>query len=216
MTEPTKEELLHTKAGTFDTDSLTFTGLRGDVSKHLDRARLTAAIAALPPAPLDEGWVELLVARGPAGERFLPRDVVLTVEGGMPSDRWTGAGKVEPDTQLATTRADVARVIANGQPLELHGDNLFLHLDISPDNLPPGTTIRLGQALVRVTPRAHNGCKKWVQRFGLDAMQLNMAPSHRAMRLRGIYLRVIENGRVAVGDRAVVLERAELPAEVAR
>ncbi|HRI63978.1 MAG TPA: hypothetical protein PK156_07060 [Polyangium sp.] len=214
MTEPTKEELLETKAGTFDTNQLAFTGLRGDASKHLDRARLEAAIAALPPAPLDEGLVELLVARGPEGERILPREVMLTVEGGMPGDRWADASSDDPDSQLATARADVARVIANGQPLELHGDNLYLHLDISPDNLPPGTTVRLGQALLRVTPRAHNGCKKWVQRFGLDAMQLNVAQSHRAMRVRGIYLQVIENGLVAVGDRAVVVERARAPAEV--
>jgi hypothetical protein len=209
MREPTKEELLDTKSGTFDTDALTFIGLRGDVGKHLDRARLEAAIAALLPAPRDEGRLEFLVARGPAGERFLPREVVLTVEGGMPGDRWAAEGKNKPNGQLATTRADVARVIANGQPLELHGDNLFLHLDLSPDNLPPGSTLRLGEALLRVTPQAHNGCKKWVQRFGLNAMQLNMAPSHRAMRLRGIYLQVIEDGRVAVGDRAVVVARSQ-------
>lgn len=209
MSEPTKEELLATKSGAFDTDSLSFTGLRGDVHKHLDRTRLEAAIAALPPAPLDEGKVELLVARGAEGERFLPQEVVLTVEGGMPGDRWANEGKDKPDHQLATTRADVARVIANGQPLELHGDNLFLHLDLSPENLPPGSTLRLGEALLRVTPQAHNGCKKWVQRFGLDAMQLNMAASHRAMRVRGIYLQVIEAGRVAVGDRVVVVKRAQ-------
>lgn len=217
MSEPTKEELLETKPGTFDTNSLAFVGMRGDASHHLDRARLESAIAKLPPPPLNEGSVELLVARGAEGERSLPREVVLTVEGGMPGDRWAKDWKDKPDHQLATTRADLARVIANGQPLEMHGDNLFLHLDLSPENLPPGSTLRLGEALLRVTPQAHNGCKKWVQRFGLDAMQLNMAPSHRALRVRGIYLQVVEEGRVAVGDRVVVVERAQpdvKPAEV--
>jgi MOSC domain-containing protein YiiM len=127
----------------------------------------------------------------------------------MPGDRWAIDYRDQPDSQLATTRADVARVIANGQPLELHGDNLFLNLDISPDNLPPGSMVRLGEALLRVTPKAHNGCKKWVQRFGLDAMQLNMAASHRVMRLRGIYFHVVESGRVAVGDRVIVISRPQ-------
>jgi len=211
MADLTKQALLHTKAGTLDTDSLSFTGLRGDVRKHLDRARLEAAISALPPAPRSEGKVELLVARGPGGERSLPHEVVLTVDGGMPGDRWAGNDKYGPHYQLAATRADVARVIANGQPIELHGDNLYLHLDLSRDNLPVGSIVRLGSALLCVTPQAHNGCKKWAQRFGLDAMQLNVAPSHRALRLRGIYFQVVENGRVAVGDRAAVIERIQEP-----
>ena len=79
MTEPTKDELLQTEPGTFDTESLSFEGLRGDRSKHLDRGALVDGIAALPAPPRDEGRLELLVARGPAGERGLPTDVELTV-----------------------------------------------------------------------------------------------------------------------------------------
>lgn len=54
---------------------------------------------------------------------------------------------------------------------------------------------------------AHNGCKKWVQRVGLDAMQLNLAPEFAAQHLRGIYLRVIEEGVVSVGDEVRVIRR---------
>src|SRR5262245_56381746 len=111
----------------------------------------------------------------------------------MPGDRWFGQDKYGPEYQLATTRADFARVICNGQPLELHGDNLFLHLDLSSSNLPQGSLLRLGQALVCVTPKAHNGCKKWVQRFGLAPMQLNLDPAFRSWRVRGLYLRVVED-----------------------
>jgi len=207
MTEPTKAQLLEMKAERFDVESLRFEGLRGDVQRHLSRAQLEAALAQLQPAPCDQGRVDLLVARGPAGERQLPSEVVLTAAGGMPGDRWV-TGDYGPDYQLATARSDFARLIANGQPLELHGDNLFLHLDLSSNNLPPGSLVRLGSALLRVTPVAHNGCKKWVQRFGLDAMQLNLAPEYRKLHLRGIYLQVVEDGRVRVSDLAQVVERA--------
>jgi hypothetical protein len=206
MREPTQEELLESDARSFDTGSLSFTGLRGDVRRHLDRAELVTRLDALSPAPRDRGRVELLVARGPDGERAVLREARLTVEGGMPGDRWCD-GKQGPDAQLATARADVARLIANGQPLELHGDNLYLDLDLSAANLPAGTRLRLGEALVEVTPKPHNGCKKWVQRFGLAPMQLNLAPEYRGMRLRGMYLRVVEDGLVRQHDAVLVLAR---------
>ncbi|HEY6726641.1 MAG TPA: MOSC domain-containing protein [Polyangiaceae bacterium] len=210
MGQVTTAELLEAIPGRLDTDSLAFTGLRGDRTRHLNRTALEAAVAGLPHPPKDEGMVELLVARGPNGERELPQAAVLTAEGGMPGDRWATEKRYGPEFQLATTRADFARLVANGQPLELHGDNLYLTLDLSSENLPAGSRLRLGQALVQVTPQPHNGCKKWVQRFGLDAMQLNLAPTHRHLHLRGIYLQVIEAGRASVGDRVVVVSRATL------
>lgn len=208
MHQVTTAALLEATPGELDTDSLVFTGLRGDRSRHLSRAALESALAALPEAPKDAGTLELMVARGKRGERELPEAVMLTPEGGMPGDRWVHDKRYGPAFQLATARVDFARVIANGQPLELHGDNLYLHLDLSSENLPAGSLLRLGQALVQVTPQAHNGCKKWVQRFGLDAMQLNLASAYRHLHLRGIYLQVIEAGRVRIGDAIVVVSRA--------
>jgi len=204
MRQVSTAELREATPGSVDTDSLAFSGLRGDRTRHLSRSALEAALARLPEPPKDAGTLELMVARGPNGERHLPECVVLTPEQGMPGDRWVSDDRYGPEYQLATTRADIARLVANGQPLELHGDNLYLHLDLSARNLPTGSRLRLGDALVRVTHQAHNGCKKWVQRFGLDAMQLNLAPAYRHLHLRGIYLEVIEVGRVRLGDPVVV------------
>lgn len=207
MPDPNTQQLLGAEPAELNTDSLSFVGLRGDSRRHLSRAALVAAIEQLPPVPRDEGTLELMVARGKAGERTLPEEVMLTVEGGMPGDRWASDDRYGPAFQLATTRFDFARLIANGQPLELHGDNLYLHLDLSSKNLPAGSLLRLGQTLLRVTRQAHNGCKKWVQRFGLAPMQLNLAPQYRHLHLRGIYLQVIESGCVRKGDKVSVLER---------
>lgn len=203
--EVTTNDLLAAKS--FDSESLRFVGPRGDASKHLSRAALIEALTALPPAPHDAGSVDLLVARGDLGERELPRKVKLTVNGGLSGDRWGRQQKYGPGYQLATTRTSYARVVANGQRLELHGDNLFFELDLSRDNLPAGSLLRVGHAITRVTEVPHNGCKKWVQRFGLHAMQLNMTPEYQQLRLRGLYLTVLEEGWVDVGDRVVVLER---------
>ena len=204
MRQVTTEELREATPGSVDTDSLAFSGLRGDRTRHLSKSAIEAALARLPEPPKDTGTLELMVARGPKGERQLPDQVVLTPELGMPGDRWASDDRYGPEYQLATTRADIARLVANGQPLELHGDNLYLHLDLSAHNLPAGSLLRLGDALLQVTRQAHNGCKKWVQRFGLDAMQLNLAPAYRHLHLRGIYLEVVEAGRVRVGDPVVV------------
>lgn len=206
--DPTKEALLAASPGSIDTESLRFMGRRGDPTKHLSRAELVRRLHALPKAPRDRGTVDLLVARGETGERLLHRSARLTRAGGMPEDRWSADDRYGPEYQLATMQSDYARVIANEQPMDLHGDNLYLNLDLSAGNLPTDSIVRLGGALLRVTTQAHNGCKKWVQRFGLAPMKLNLDPEYRLLRLRGIYLEVIEDGEVAVGDAATVVERA--------
>ncbi len=205
MTELTTADLLVASKDAVDTERLEFVGLRGDPSRHLGRTALLAALKALPPAPTSCGTLDLIVARGSSGERALPRHARLTVERGLESDRWSQQTKYGAEYQLATTRTDFSRVVANGQPLELHGDNLFVDLDLSKANLPVGSLLRIGSALLTVTPMAHNGCKKWVQRFGLDAMQLNMAPEFAGIHLRGIYLRVTKDGEISVGDTVHVI-----------
>jgi len=104
-------------------------------------------------------------------------------------------------------RRDIAALIANGQPLTLFGDNLFVDLDISQENLPAGTRLQLGECVVEVTPEPHTGCRKFSDRFGQDALRFTTIPRIREHNLRGIHWKVIESGEVRVGDSITVISR---------
>ena len=179
----------------------------GDAVRHLPGDALERGYTALAQPPVDRGRIALIVARDEAGVRGTPARATLTPEEGVPGDAWQRVASHRPECQLAVMRADVARLIANGQALSLFGDNLFVDLDLSTENLPPGTRLRAGGALLEVTPEPHNGCLKFRGRFGGDALRLTAKPAYRAHHLRGIYMRVIESGPVAVDDAIEVLER---------
>ena len=168
---------------------------------------LEQLLNALSGTPKDNGVVTLLMSRREGGRRELPRSVRLEIDAGMPGDAWGRNPKRKLEAQLATMQTDVAELIANGQPLELAGDNLYLALDLSNGNLPTGSRVRAGGVLLEVTPMPHNGCKKFRARFGEGAHHLVNAPELRHRNLRGIYFRVIEPGTVSVGDPVVLVSR---------
>ena len=113
----------------------------------------------------------------------------------------------DPEAALTVMQVDVAELVANGQPLTVFGDNVFLELDLSADNLPTGSRVRIGRATLEVTAKPHNGCRKFAARFGHDALRLVNRAELRHRNLRGIYMRVVEAGHVAVGDPVEVLFR---------
>ena len=174
---------------------------------HLPSDVLIARLRALPPPSADEGAVVLVVARPEPGERTTPARCRLTPEGGVDGDRWHKRENPSVRSQVTMMRADVARVVANGQPLSLFGDNLLVEIDLSPRNLPAGTRLRVGEALCEVTDKPHTGCDKFAARFGADARALTTAEAFLDWRLRGLHVRVIEAGDVAPGDRVRVVWR---------
>ncbi|MEM7411207.1 MAG: MOSC domain-containing protein [Myxococcota bacterium] len=178
------------------------------MGKHASRESLDAALAALPPAPRDEGRIRLIVSRPGENQRDLPESVSLSVEEGVPGDDWNRRPPHDPAAQLAVIRHDVATLIAAGQPVERLGDNLYVELDISDQNLPVGTRLSVGAATVEVTPKPHNGCSKFKERFGLDALHFVQDKATRAENRRGIYWRVVEAGLVRVNDPIRVLARS--------
>jgi MOSC domain len=180
----------------------------GDPARFRTLADLEREFAGLAAAPVDRGRLVLIVRRGEGGRREVPERSPLSPEDGVPGDSWGRRPKRTADTQITAMQADVAKLIANGQPLTLFGDNLFLELDLSVRNLPVGSRLRIGGAVVAVAPVPHNGCRKFQARFGPEALRFVSGKELRPRNLWGIYLRVVEAGEVRPGDAVEVLFRA--------
>ena len=178
----------------------------GDSSRHLSVEEIEKGLCELSP-PKDRGELQLIVSRGDDGARSTPERVRLTGAEGVPGDAWLRDAPDKLDAQVTLMRADFGKLVANGQSLTLFGDNLIADLDLSFENLPTGSRLKLGGALLEVTAEPHNGCTKYRQRFGGDALRVTADKRFRDQRLRGIYVKVVEDGEIAVGDTIEVLSR---------
>ena len=166
-------------------------------------AGIEDAIRGLRPAT-DRARIELVVVRPERNERATPAGIWLDVDAGVVGDHWKH-GKANPDAQVTLMRWDVAKLF--GPDPAIFGDNLFAAIDTSEQNLPPGTIVQVGAARCVVTPKLHTGCSKFSARTTADILALTRADRWKPFHLRGIHLRVLESGSVAVGDELVVLSR---------
>jgi MOSC domain-containing protein YiiM len=176
---------------------------------HRPLAELVVEYQRLSPPPPDMGRLMLIVCRRAPGDHEALAKVRLTPEEGVPGDEWNRRLPCNPEAQLTVIRHDVVELLANGQPLTTSGDNLVVQLDISAANLPVGTRLRVGEAVVEVSPKPHNGCHKFQGRFGADALRFVQAPPTRPHNLRGIYWRVREAGEAEVGSPIQVIYRPD-------
>ncbi len=182
----------------------------GNPDRFLSLADLERMLKALPGGNADKGRVALLMRRAEGGRREMLDEVVLAPDAGVPGDAWCRAAQPSRDMQIAVMQKDVAELIANGQALALFGDALILELDLSAANLPAGSRVRVGGAILEVTPKPHNGCRKFQARFGDDALRFVSMKELRHRNLRGIYMRVAERGEVRTGDPVDVISRAPM------
>jgi hypothetical protein len=181
----------------------------GDPALQLGMPSLESGLAALSASPRDAGRVRLLVRRAHRGVRETPERVRLSGAEGLAGDAWGRELDRVLDAQLTVMEHAVAALIANGQPLALFGDQLLVDLDLSRENLPTGSRIRMGTALLEVTPQPHNGCQKFRARFGSEALRFVSRADLRHRNFRGIYVRVVADGDVSVNDPVEVVHRGE-------
>ena len=171
-------------------------------------ADLEAGLAAIRRSATDRGAVEMIVRRPSVDEREVLAVGELSAYDGLVGDDWrrrAGVGTRDEGPEFARQITIMnARAIAlfavDRARWPLAGDQLYVDLDLSLDNLPPGSRLQINGVVVEISPEPHTGCGKFAARFGKDALRLVNSPEGRALRLRGLNARVLEPGTVRVGE----------------
>ncbi len=159
-------------------------------------------------SPSDGGALEFIVVRPVVGERELRERAYLSTERGVEGDRWLTSrwltlpdGRPDPRVQVSLMNARILGLISDGaERISLAGDNLIVDLDLSERNLAAGQRLVVGEVVVEVSDVAHTGCRKFMTRYGRDAVNFVNSVEGRRLNLRGLYAKVIEPGVVRVGD----------------
>jgi MOSC domain-containing protein YiiM len=175
---------------------------------HLPADELEAGLDEIRRAPADNGTVELIVRRPAVDEREVVEEATLDLAVGLVGDTWhargssrTPDGSANPEAQLTVMNARVIALVAGDRDRwPLAGDQLYVDLDLSEENLPPGTRLELGSAVIEVSAEPHTGCAKFSARFGSAAIRFINSPTGRALHLRGINAKVVQPGTVRRGD----------------
>ncbi len=186
--------------------------------RHLTREELEAGLEQAPRSPNDDGVLELIVRRPAVNQREVLEIGELDLAAGLVGDTWsmrrssrTADGTPHPDMQLNIINSRVIDLIAQHQDRwPLAGDQLYIDMDLSKENLPGGTQLAIGTAVLEVSPLPHTGCQKFVARFGMDAMKFVNSLIGKQLCLRGINARIIKGGVIRVGDTARKISNGKL------
>ncbi len=182
--------------------------------RQLTMGELEAGLDDIRRSPGDGGLLDMIVRRPGVGAREIVEEAELDRETGLVGDNWlargnprTPDGLANPATQLTVMNSRVIALLAQDRRRwPLAGDQIFVDLDLSVANLPPGTKLAIGSSVIEVTAEPHTGCRKFVERFGLDAMKFVNSPRGRQLQLRGLNARVARPGTIRIGDVAQKLE----------
>lgn len=176
--------------------------------RHLTMAELEAGLELIRQSPKDAGTVEMIVRRPRVNVREVLTEAQVDLLEGLVGDNWKTKGNssmahrsADADDQITIMNARVIALVAQTKDRwPLAGDQLFIDLDLSAENLPAGTQLAIGSAVVEVTAKPHTGCRKFKSRFGADAMKFVNWSKH--LHFRGINAKVVRPGTLRVGDLA--------------
>ena len=178
--------------------------------KRLTLQELEAALDHLRQAPKDEGVLQLIVCRPEEDQREVLEQAELDPVKGLIGDNWfvrgsrkTPDGSAHPEMQINIMNSRVTALVAQEKERwPLAGDQLYIDMDLSHENLPAGSRLEVGTAVLEVSALPHTGCRKFVSRFGAEAMEFVNSPLGKQLCLRGINAKVVQGGVVKVGQRA--------------
>ena len=179
--------------------------------KHVSMAELEAGLVEVGLSPSDNGLLEMIVSRPADGQRLVLTTGQLDPVEGLVGDNWrargsrhTEDGGAHPDMQITLMNSRIIQLLAGDRTRwPLAGDQLYVDMDLSPENLPPGQRFTISDALLEITDMPHTGCAQFTKRYGSDAIRFVNSPEGRAARCRGVYAKVISPGAIKPGDRLV-------------
>jgi hypothetical protein len=177
-------------------------------AKYLTTEELEAGLEDIYLSPKDDGRIDLIVCRPDIEKREILSEARLDLTEGLVGDNWkvrgstsTADGSAHPEMQINIMNSRVIALLAQERDRwQLAGDQLYIDLNLSDKNLPAGTRLALGSAVLEITAKPHSGCKKFAARFGQDAIKFVNSPLGKELHLRGVNARIIQSGTIQVGD----------------
>jgi|TARA_B100001741_G_scaffold84376_2_gene68655 MOSC domain-containing protein YiiM len=178
--------------------------------RHLNTDELEAGLEEALTSPTDEGIVNLIVCRPDVGQRKVLQSAEFSLEIGLVGDNWSKKpyskspdGGPHPEMQVTMINSRVLDLITAGDSsrMAVPGDQLVVDFDLSRENIPPGTKLNIGSAIIEVTEAPHTGCAQFVGWFGDDAMRFVNSSRGRELCLRGINSKVVQPGVISQGDK---------------
>jgi hypothetical protein len=178
------------------------------MSRYLSNSELLSGLENIQAAPKDMGVLDLIVIRPQENERIPLAECQLSARLGVHGDDWAVKcwknlpdGSPHPDVQVTLMNSRCIALLAQDKSRwPLAGDQLYVDLDLSEDNLPVGQRLAIGSAVLQITDQKHTGCAKFSQRFGPDALAFVNSPQGSRLHLRGIYAKVVQDGAIHTGD----------------
>ena len=175
---------------------------------HLSIKELEAGLDHIRQSPKDAGSLMLIVRRPNVEEREVVQEAELNREEGLVGDTWNVLpsshapdGSLNINSQITLMNSRVIALLAQSEHRwALAGDQLYADLDLSTENLPPGTRLAIGSAIIEISAEPHTGCKKFAMRFGTDATKFVNSPEGKRLHLRGVNAMVIQAGEIRTGD----------------
>lgn len=176
--------------------------------KYLTLAELESGLGEIRKSPKDEGVLELIVVRPKMNEREILETGELDTKIGLVGDNWqtkkswaTKDKKPHPEMQINIMNSRAIALIAQTKDRwQLAGDQFYVDMDLSEENLPPKSRLRIGSAILEITEVPHNGCAKFTKRFGKDAVKFVNSKTGKQLHLRGLNAKIIQGGTVKTGD----------------